>query len=164
MKNLKNEKGITLVALVVTIIVLLILAGVSLRLVAGNEGILSRSETAVKKSNTAQIKEEIDLALANAKMDCADSKYVNGNTDLTFFNYMKDVQTEYAKLTGDSVSIGSSDSEETKIAKEIYNVSKGIKMELDDASSPIMITIKFTTDKEYTKTIKNDDTIVDWTK
>ena len=36
---MKNQKGITLVALVVTIIVLLILAGVSLSLVMGNEGI-----------------------------------------------------------------------------------------------------------------------------
>ena len=35
MRNFKNQRGITLVALVVTIIVLLILAGVTLSLVAG---------------------------------------------------------------------------------------------------------------------------------
>ena len=40
MKN-KQEKGITLIALVVTIVVLLILAGVSIRLVLTNNGVIS---------------------------------------------------------------------------------------------------------------------------
>ena len=48
-KNKRYEGGITLVALVVTIVILLILAGVSLNLVIGNEGILTRSKEAVDK-------------------------------------------------------------------------------------------------------------------
>ena len=48
-KNKKYDGGITLVALVVTIVVLLILAGVSLNLVIGNEGILTRSKEATNK-------------------------------------------------------------------------------------------------------------------
>ena len=48
-KMKKEEKGITLVALVVTIVVLLILAGISLNLVIGNEGILTRSKDAADK-------------------------------------------------------------------------------------------------------------------
>ena len=48
-KNKKYDGGITLVALVVTIVVLLILAGVSLNLVIGNEGILTRSKEAANK-------------------------------------------------------------------------------------------------------------------
>ena len=48
-KNKKYEGGITLVALVVTIVILLILAGVSLNLVIGNEGILTRSKEAANK-------------------------------------------------------------------------------------------------------------------
>lgn len=43
---MKKEQGITLIALVITIIVLLILAGVSLSLVAGENGILKRAENA----------------------------------------------------------------------------------------------------------------------
>ena len=42
-KSRKNARGITLVALVVTIIVLLILAGVSLNLVAGRERIIEKA-------------------------------------------------------------------------------------------------------------------------
>ena len=50
----KKEKGITLVALVVTIVVLLILAGVSLSLVISNQGILTRSKAAATNyTNTA---------------------------------------------------------------------------------------------------------------
>ena len=58
---MKKQKGITLIALVITIIVLLILAGVSLRLVAGNEGILGRAESSVEKYNEATQKEDEDL-------------------------------------------------------------------------------------------------------
>ena len=40
----RNEKGITLVALVVTIIVLIILAGVSINLLVGQDGLISRAK------------------------------------------------------------------------------------------------------------------------
>ena len=46
----KTEKGITLVALVVTIVVLLILAGVSINLVLGNNGIIAKAKEAETKS------------------------------------------------------------------------------------------------------------------
>ncbi|GEM_PF-993037 len=48
-KNKMYDGGITLIALVVTVVVLLILAGVSLNLVIGNEGILTRSKEAANK-------------------------------------------------------------------------------------------------------------------
>ena len=48
-KNKRYDGGITLIALVVTVVVLLILAGVSLNLVIGNEGILTRSKDTVDK-------------------------------------------------------------------------------------------------------------------
>ena len=46
---LKNKKGITLVALVVTIVILLILAGVSINLVLGNNGIITKAKDAETK-------------------------------------------------------------------------------------------------------------------
>ena len=50
---MKNNKGITLVALVVTIVVLLILAGVSINLVLGNNGIIAKAKEAQRKSAEA---------------------------------------------------------------------------------------------------------------
>ena len=51
--NMKKNKGITLVALVVTIVVLLILAGVSINLVLGNNGVISKAKEAETKSAEA---------------------------------------------------------------------------------------------------------------
>ena len=57
----KKEKGITLVALVVTIVVLLILAGVSLSLVIDNQGILTRSKAAATNYTNAADEEKAGL-------------------------------------------------------------------------------------------------------
>lgn len=64
--KLKENKGITLVALVVTIIVLLILAGVSISMLTGQNGILNRSASAKEKTQEEGLKEEISLAVQSA--------------------------------------------------------------------------------------------------
>ena len=61
-KILKQENGITLIALVVTIIVLLILAGISVMMLTGDNGILQRAGEAKKNTEQAQLEEEVDLA------------------------------------------------------------------------------------------------------
>ena len=53
MNKLKNKKGITLVALVVTIVVLLILAGASINLILGDNGIIAKAQEAQRKSAEA---------------------------------------------------------------------------------------------------------------
>lgn len=67
---LKNNKGITLIALVVTIIVLLILAGVSIAMLTGDNGILTQSKTAKTDTEKAEAVERINLAL-NAALAAA---------------------------------------------------------------------------------------------
>jgi len=64
---MKSQKGITLVALVITIIVLLILAGVSISLVVGQNGVLTRSTDAVLKNQVAEVKEKLTMSLAAAE-------------------------------------------------------------------------------------------------
>ena len=77
----RTASGITLVALVVTIIVLLILAGVSINLVAGSNGILGKATKAVDITNMAKIKEEIELKIAELQMDyyMKDNNFANVN-------------------------------------------------------------------------------------
>ena len=58
----KKEKGITLIALVVTIIVLLILAGVTIATLVGDNGILTKANEAVQTNTKAEEKEKISLA------------------------------------------------------------------------------------------------------
>ena len=56
--NLKNKNAITLIALVVTIVVLLILAGVSISLILDNNGIIQKSKDARKQYGEAQANEQ----------------------------------------------------------------------------------------------------------
>ncbi len=58
---LKEQKGITLVALVITIIVLIILAGVSLTLALGDNGIFQKSKNGVNKYKDAAANEQQQL-------------------------------------------------------------------------------------------------------
>ena len=72
MKNLKTKafkstKGITLIALVVTIIVLLILAGVSIAMLTGNNGILTQGKRAKEETTVGHEKEAAQMAYAGAK-------------------------------------------------------------------------------------------------
>ena len=60
-QKIKSKSGITLLALVVTIVVLLILAGVSLNLVIGNDGIMKRAKEAKEKYGQASKNEQKDL-------------------------------------------------------------------------------------------------------
>lgn len=66
-KKEKNSKGITLVALVITIIILLILAAVTLSQITDN-GILSKAKSAVDKYNEEGTLEQIKLAVLSAQM------------------------------------------------------------------------------------------------
>ena len=78
---MRNQRGITLVALVVTIIVLLILAGVSLSLVMGNQGILNQATTAVETDKVAKAKEEVELLVAEETTEFYKEVYVDNITD-----------------------------------------------------------------------------------
>ncbi len=69
MKRLRNEHAITLIALVITIIVLLILAGVSIITLTGENGIVSKSVKAKTENKNASIKEAIDLTRAEVLAD-----------------------------------------------------------------------------------------------
>ncbi len=61
--NQKMSKGITLIALVVTIIVLLILAGISITMLSGNNGIIQRATEAKTNSGIAEEKDTLETAV-----------------------------------------------------------------------------------------------------
>ena len=67
-----NNNGITLIALVITIIVLLILAGVSIAMLTGENGVLTKATEAKDQTGIAQEKEEITMAYSAAKANKVD--------------------------------------------------------------------------------------------
>ena len=69
-KNIaKNTKGITLIALVITIIVLLILAGVSIAMLTGENGILNQAQEAKSQTEFKSAEEKVKLAIMGARAD-----------------------------------------------------------------------------------------------
>ena len=66
---MKNQKGITLIALIITIIVILILAVVSFNLVIGNNGIITKTQWAVEADKQGKALEEMTLAWGAFQVD-----------------------------------------------------------------------------------------------
>ena len=60
-KQMKRNRGITLIALVVTIVVLLILAGASISMLTGENGIITQAQNAKLETRAGNVREEVDL-------------------------------------------------------------------------------------------------------
>ena len=86
---MKNNKGITLIALVITIIVLLILAGVTIAMLTGDNGLLTRASSAKTETSKAEVLERVNMelngqmanAMAGIKFDTAETIETNLGLD-----------------------------------------------------------------------------------
>ena len=67
--RIKKQKGITLIALIVTIIVLLILAGVSIAMLTGQNGILTQAQKAKSETEKEEIIEKAKLEILNVQAE-----------------------------------------------------------------------------------------------
>ncbi len=76
---MKKESGVTLVALVITIVVLLILAGISVAALTGQDSIFNRASQAKEETAKGKNEEEAFLNSAMSYLDGAVGNYVNGN-------------------------------------------------------------------------------------
>ncbi len=71
---MKKQRGITLIALIITIIVMLILAGIGLNLTIGEKGIFKTAQNSSEEFNIENIKEKVNLEI----LDLASQKIANG--------------------------------------------------------------------------------------
>ena len=151
-KNYSNQAGITLIALVVTIVVLLILAGVSLNAIFSDSGIIQKAKDAQTKADEATQKdlEEID------SLDQLVNKYANGgktelkaydkaekNADGTLKENAKYTDSEDTTVTipngfkvSDVASDGNSDGEQT--------VSTGLVIQDKDKNEFVWVPVNYT--------------------
>ena len=81
---MKSQKGITLIALVITIIVLLILAGITIAMLTGKNGILNKATDATDATGQAEAKEAVQLALSTILANKNDPTYIGGENTITF--------------------------------------------------------------------------------
>lgn len=95
-RKLENKKGITLIALVITIIVLLILAGVSIATLTGQNGLLTKAQTAGEETEIEGLEEEIKLAVQSSKI----SDYSEDKTTLK--EELEKIQGATVTMVGDN--------------------------------------------------------------
>ena len=87
-KETKGQKGITLVALIVTILVLIILAGVSISIMLGSNGIINYAKKAKKSSTGAALQERLQMAIANYEIE----KIQNSDENMSFKEYIENAE------------------------------------------------------------------------
>ena len=98
-KQLKNAKGITLIALVITIIVLLILAGVSIAMLTGDNGIITQANKSKVANEKATAKEKVQVEVGG-------SRGTDGKLDYSLLednlNNIKDIEGVPSPITKES--------------------------------------------------------------
>ena len=119
---LKNNKGITLIALVITIIVLLILAGVSIAMLTGENGILTQAERSKEDTEAAEIADKINMALNGEFTNLLADNELTGTSE-SEIQTNNGLDTNY-KATSSS-SFGPSTTEDTVILKISNNGIEG---------------------------------------
>ena len=126
-----NNSGITLIALVITVIVLLILAGISISMLSGNNGLLNRTTDARTKTIHANVYEQLQLEALAHLSDKTTSK-----TTSTLIEYLQSksiigneigedtgkYQVNVTALLGSRQSLGNGDA--TVELKDVYMLEK----------------------------------------
>ena len=141
MKKGKQEKGITLIALVITIIILLILAGVTIAALSGDNGILTRAKEAKEKTEQDQKEEEKTL-----------SNMENILNNATNFNNINTEDTNPAGAMPANVTILENDANKGIVIKD-KNDNEWVWIEVPKTtvfSDLIIDTTKELTEQDYT--------------
>ena len=124
-KFFKSTKGITLIALVVTIIILLILAGVSIAMLTGNNGILSQAGRAKDRTREEGAREKIQLEVMGAY-----DKYGNINVGKLKTNLDNNVGADTSKIN-DILIDGATTGKITVDGKDFYVDGNGNVLDYD---------------------------------
>ena len=95
----KNEKGITLIALVITIIVLIVLAGIAISMTIGENGIFTKAREAKRLQITAEAKEKIGTEILAAQVEA-----IERNEELEQAQ-VEDIISKYGTLQDDKDTI-----------------------------------------------------------
>ena len=97
---IKNAKGITLVALVVTIVILLILAGVTITMTLGENGLFTRAQAARKEYEQSEVQEGLSMLITQYTWDKVSEK-----TDKSLGDYLKDNGATSVKENSDGKTL-----------------------------------------------------------
>ena len=120
---MKNQRGITLIALVITIIVLLILAGVSIAMLTGENGILNKATSSRSATNEAEAVERINLALNAVKAEIYDQQVTEQNWKPLDGSNLKQEIKDSLKLDGFGTEPVTTITDDANSGKYVYSLS-----------------------------------------
>ena len=133
---MKNNKGITLIALVVTIIVLLILAGVSIAMLTGQNGILNRASEASYESKLQNAAESMSYNVTEAITAYYNKAYVDNTANDTTSTSLE--EAIYAGI-GSSISGGKSTADSSVAVTNGLTGATDIKEAGNEANKTVVL-------------------------
>ena len=95
-----SEKAITLIALVVTIVILLILAGVTITMTLGQNGLFTRARAGAAAYNESEVRDDLSMLITQYTWDKASEK-----TDKSLGDYLKDNGATSVKANADGTTL-----------------------------------------------------------
>ncbi len=95
-----NEKAITLIALVVTIVILLILAGVTITMTLGQNGLFTRAREGAAAYNESEVRDDLSMLITQYTWDKASEK-----TDKSLGDYLKENGATSVKANADGTTL-----------------------------------------------------------
>ena len=138
--NLETRKlqnaGITLIALIITIIILLILAGVAIHFTIGENGILKNAEIAGEETNKQTATEKINLKITNTQMSTYAKEQRMPTLQELANNFCEDNEIEYVTLESkkianlEKIDVGESTSIFTKLKEYPYEFEINSSLQL----------------------------------
>ena len=131
MEKIKKQKGITLVALVVTIIVLIILAGISINLILGDNGIITIAKKAKENIELAKIEEETELNELYTQLEAGGSN--SGNLPYDSIAKLTEFKTAIANAIDEAGGIKPDLTAETSVFAD--NIKGIVKEVTKDATA-----------------------------
>ena len=152
-KKSLQEKGITLIALVVTIIILLILAGVTLNMALSDNGLFSKTQEAADKYKKAQEDEELEIEKIEYAAEGKDIKEVETISDEEGFKNFRERVNEGENFENTLIKLSSDLDLENEVWKPIGTKENSFKGVFNGNGYKIKNLKLSTVDEEY----KDDD-------
>ena len=156
MKKVKGSKGITLVALVITVIVLLILAGITISAISGENGIIQKAVEARTQTDIANVKEQARLDITELQMDKLGEDITEEELETILLKYGSFEESENEK----------------DILDRILTTEKGNKIQVSEiyegnikSESGVPIKIRINTGEDGYVVLpisKEEDCVIDW--
>ena len=178
--NIKEKKGITLVALVITVIILLILAGVAIGTLGGENGLIMRTQQAKRETRYKEAKEKINIELMGIQADCTEQRKeynvkeialkIKESKEITINKtYNKEIASISEGIQIDEENVEAIVVSVDKFSEYKFLIGKSTKIEgvletenIDTIAKSDFVDVE-TFEKSLLKTSKMEDTIITYT-